>query len=901
MQLPKLTLTLKLTLALLTVFVFGSAVATLIATTTLRKALTKDLSVEQASVAKSTAAYIQSDLRLRFNALHLAADRMELALMADPLALQRRLEGRLVLESLFNRGTYITDANGNAIASTPVAMQRLGLNFIDRDYVAAALTEGKSTISNPIIARTLGAPIIAMAVPIRRESGEVIGAWVGATDLSRANFLDVFAASQYAGTGSFALIAPATRTIITATDKSQILQKLPATGINAGVDYLLSGDLGTKVYVNPQGVEVMATAAPVPIAGWRVVASLPTADAFAPIESTTRLVWIGSTLVALLTGVLIWWLVFRQLQPLTVGTRLIADYVPGQSLPVLPLAGDEAINELFERFNLLTRSIDEQRQTIAERETRLRLVTESGMLGIFYWNADGVITSGNDKFLAMVGYSREDVELGKIRWTDLTPARFAARDQEALAEVARTGICLRYEKVFLRVDGAELAIEIGAAALPGQTLNGVAFVFDVSLRKAAERDAQASGEFAKAVIDSLAENIAVVDAQGIVLNVNLAWRRFAIANGGTGASADLAGSNYLAVCEQATNDPEATSAEATLIGLKAVLAGKKSEFTLEYPCATPAGLKWFRMMVVPLRGLQSGAVISHKDITSRKLAESARLSLEEQLRESQKMEAIGTLAGGIAHDFNNVLANILGNAELARQDTVGNAEAQISLEEIRKAGTHARDLVRQILAFSRRHPTEMTPVLLDATVFEAVRLLRSTLPARIRLNTQIVEKLPAVLADNTQMQQVVINLATNAAQAMKGRGGSINIALDCMTQDAALAAAPTNQALRDFGDFGIGYVGSLVRLTVADDGDGMTAETRNRIFEPFFTTKPVNEGTGLGLSVVYGIVQRHGGAILVDSTLGQGTIFTIYLPAIVDAPDLPVSVMPRLTEVTKTD
>ncbi|MEQ1515578.1 MAG: ATP-binding protein [Usitatibacteraceae bacterium] len=255
-------------------------------------------------------------------------------------------------------------------------------------------------------------------------------------------------------------------------------------------------------------------------------------------------------------------------------------------------------------------------------------------------------------------------------------------------------------------------------------------------------------------------------------------------------------------------------------------------------------------------------------------AEAASASLESQLRESQKMEAIGTLAGGIAHDFNNILATILGNAELAREDVSANPQAMESLGEIKKAGTRARDLVQQILSFSRRQPTERAQVALAPVIEESIRLLRATLPARLTLEVHCDPTVPAVLADVTQIQQVVINLATNAMQAMHGGPGRIDIRLDTVMLDAVLAQ--THSALRAMH---AQSPGRAVRLTVRDNGRGMDAATVGRIFEPFFTTKAVDEGTGLGLSVVHGIVRGHEGAIVVESELGRGSTFTIYLPS----------------------
>lgn len=268
-----------------------------------------------------------------------------------------------------------------------------------------------------------------------------------------------------------------------------------------------------------------------------------------------------------------------------------------------------------------------------------------------------------------------------------------------------------------------------------------------------------------------------------------------------------------------------------------------------------------------------GRVFSFTDVTERKRADAARASLEAQLRESQKMQAIGTLAGGIAHDFNNILATILGNTDLAREDLGDNQTAMESLNEIHKAGSRARDLVQQILSFSRRQPTERKPIALCAVIEESVRLLRTTLPARLTLKVHCDADVPPALADTTQVEQIVINLVANAMQAMDGEPGRIDLRLDSVLLDNALAS--THPGL---GAMYEKHPGRTLRLAVIDNGPGMDAATMERIFEPFFTTKPVNEGTGLGLSVVLGIVQSHEGAITVDSQPGHGATFTLYLP-----------------------
>jgi signal transduction histidine kinase/ActR/RegA family two-component response regulator len=254
------------------------------------------------------------------------------------------------------------------------------------------------------------------------------------------------------------------------------------------------------------------------------------------------------------------------------------------------------------------------------------------------------------------------------------------------------------------------------------------------------------------------------------------------------------------------------------------------------------------------------------EIAERRRSEESRRKLEEQLQQARKMEAIGTLAGGIAHDFNNILAVIIPYTHLALDEMEGRPESQEYLKQILTAADRAKNLVQQILAFSRRQRQERQVIDLQPVVTEALKLLRSALPSTIEI-VQRLNPTPPVLADSTQIHQVVMNLCTNAEHAMRGRPGRLEISLDPKSVDEAFANQ--NPDL---------HPGQYARLSVRDNGCGMPAELLNRIFEPFFTTKEPGQGTGLGLSVVHGIIKSHDGVILVQSRLGQGTEFQIYLP-----------------------
>jgi PAS domain S-box-containing protein len=257
-----------------------------------------------------------------------------------------------------------------------------------------------------------------------------------------------------------------------------------------------------------------------------------------------------------------------------------------------------------------------------------------------------------------------------------------------------------------------------------------------------------------------------------------------------------------------------------------------------------------------------------RDITDRKRAEKERLALEAQLQQAQKMESIGTLAGGIAHDFNNILGIILGNAELAMDDVPEWNPAKFNLKEIRTASLRAKDVVRQLLSFARKTRLEKKPTNIVPIVKESLKLLRSSIPTSIEIHQNITAEVDTILADPTQINQVLINLCTNANHAMPD-GGIIEVILN----NAALNENETAQ----YPDLN---PGRYVNLTVSDTGHGIPKEDMDRIFDPYYTTKEVGKGTGMGLAVVHSIVKEHNGIVSVKSEPGKGTTFSIFFPAV---------------------
>ena len=283
----------------------------------------------------------------------------------------------------------------------------------------------------------------------------------------------------------------------------------------------------------------------------------------------------------------------------------------------------------------------------------------------------------------------------------------------------------------------------------------------------------------------------------------------------------------------------------------------------EYPVQTRGGqqllVEWHGVVVPAIEREPAYLLLVGLDITDRK-------TLETQLQQAQKMEAIGTLAGGIAHDFNNILSGIMGYTDLSLMLLPADSDVKDKLAEVKKAANRARDLVNQILTFSRRGAQERTAVQVQPLVKEALKLLRSSLPANIDIQSEIDSR-SNVLADPSQIHQIVMNLCTNAFHAMEKEGGVLevtlgDVAINETTPGLAADLAP----------------GNYLRLTVRDTGCGIPTEVQRRIFDPYFTTKEKGKGTGLGLSVVHGIVSSYGGTVALDSQANKGTTFQVYLP-----------------------
>jgi PAS domain S-box-containing protein len=457
----------------------------------------------------------------------------------------------------------------------------------------------------------------------------------------------------------------------------------------------------------------------------------------------------------------------------------------------------------------------------------------------------------------------------------LRTARFQAQEYVTLAGhtwTVQLSSLPEFERVHERnastvilVAGVVLSLLLGV--ITHQLVTGRARAYAAA--KAMTRELRESEERYRRIVDTASEGIWLLDASSRLAFVN---PRIA---------------QWLGVTEQAMQGRpvddfmDAEEAERCRELLAAQTRGAGQDGTIELRLRRADGSPmWVSLSTRPIvddAGRPSGALGMLTDINERRQAEERRTVLETQLRDAQKMEAIGTLAGGIAHDFNNILAAIIGNVAAARQDVSTGLPADSSLVQIERAAVRARSLVQQILTFSRIQAQELHAQPLQPVIEETLDMLRAALPAQVEVRVRMPAEPVNVRADATQIQQIVMNLCTNAWHALPAGRGYIEVGLAVedrvgRTQGGAAAAWPL--AL---------LAGRRAHLWIADNGSGMDEATLARVFEPFFTTKQVGHGTGLGLAVVHGIVSVHGGAIHVESALGAGSRFDLWFP-LADAP-----------------
>ena len=501
--------------------------------------------------------------------------------------------------------------------------------------------------------------------------------------------------------------------------------------------------------------------------------------------------------------------------------------------------------------DITARKSDEK--ALRASEEQYRAIFNAAADALVLRDADFRIVDVNPAYVALSGFSREEV-IGKqhvVANPPDTEARIRALHAKALA-----GEPVMLETVRISKDSTRRDVELRGVPILHRGEPHVLYVGrDISERKRSEERLRASEEQYRSIFNAATDALVLRDDQARVVDVNPAFLEMS----GFTREEVIAGQRWFFA------GPEQAVLAKEMHGR--VIAGESVDFEVQgvRKDGTPLEVE---MRAVPIlyRG-RPHALGMARDITEKKRAEAERAQLEAQLRQAQRMEAIGHLTGGIAHDFNNLLASIMGYVVLAseRESAAGDPKLGSYLEQALASSRGARDLIQQMLTFSRGQRGAPRALDLGAAVGESLKLLRSSLPSSLELSIAITE-VPAVMLDPVQLDQVLLNLSINARDAMAG-SGRVAIAVHPQTLQAAVCSSCRKR-----------FAGEYVELAVADSGPGIPPAVLERMFEPFFTTKEVGRGAGMGLATVHGIVHEHGGHVVVETAPGTGTRFRLLWP-----------------------
>ena len=508
----------------------------------------------------------------------------------------------------------------------------------------------------------------------------------------------------------------------------------------------------------------------------------------------------------------------------------------------------------------IVRDITERRrreEALRASEEQYRAIFNASFDSMIIRTLEGEIVDVNPALESMYGYTREEL-IGRT-FGPIIPETLANAYRGYLAQVA-TGRPVRTESQLPRKDGSRVHIEVlGSLVMYQGKPHVLSVARDVTERREREQALRASEEQYRAVFDASLDALVLRDAGFRIVDVNPSYEKM------SGYSrAEVAGADHVVA-----NPPEVDAAVKALH--RRALAGEPVR--METQMIRRDG----RPIDIDLSGVRTvyqgrpHVLYAGRDITARKQAEARHRELEAQLRQAQKMEAIGHLTGGIAHDFNNILTGIMGYLTLAGEREAARSDAKLArhLQQAQHGATRARELIQQMLTFSRAQKGRTRAVALAPLVEDAVKLLGSSLPATVELRTALEDGLPAVMIDPVQVEQILLNLCINARDAMDG-AGKIAVGVRLVAGEAGAVCSSCRQAAD----------GRYVELAVADSGPGIAPQVLERMFEPFFTTKEVGRGSGMGLSTVHGIVHEHGGHVVVDTAPGKGTTFRVLLPAL---------------------
>jgi PAS domain S-box-containing protein len=864
----------RITLATLVIFLLGIWSSAYYISRMLRDDMQRQLGDQQFSTTTLVAKGIDEELKSRVNAMEqYAKGRIVPSMLGNAVALQERLEGSPAILSMFNAGIFVTGVDGVAIASVPASLGRVGTNYTERDFIAAAIREGRSTIGKPVMGKRMLSPILVIAVPVRDALGKVIGVLAGVTDLSKPNFLDKITEGSYGKSGGYLLIAPQHKLFVTATDKSRVMQPLPAPGINTMHDQYMQGYEGYGLAVSSRGVLELSAAKHIPVAGWFVVAALPAQEAFAPIDAMMQRVVLSILVFSLLAGALIWWLITRMLQqqfaPMLTASRSLATQAASDHLlQTLPVTSQDETGELIGGFNRLLNTLKQREEALREQQGVYRAVVDHGHALVWMAGLDKGCYYFNQPWLSFTGRTLEQ-EFGNgwaegvhpddlQRCLDIYVTAFDKREAFSMTYRLR-----RHDGDYrwLLDDGAPRYDSAGLFA------GYVGHCLDVTEHKLAEDALRESEALFRAVSESAHDAIVTADSSGKIVKWNTGAERI------FGYTADEAiGQPLTLLMPERFRDLHlkgiarvSAGGESRVMGKPVELFGLRKDgsvFPLELSVA-----RW----QVPQGNFFTGVM---RDITKRKQVElllaDYQTSLEAKIQErTHDLEharngaeaaniAKSAFLANMSHEIRTPMNGIIGMANILRREGVTSKQAK-RLDTIDASAQHLLSVINDVLDISKieagKFTLEEAPIVISSLMANVSSILSERVKAQgIHLLIE-TEHLPHNLAgDPTRLQQALLNYATNAVKFTET--GTVTL--------RTLKQEETADSVR-------------VRFEVSDTGIGIEPNTMSRLFSTFeqadnsMTRK--YGGTGLGLAITRRLAELMGGEAGAESTPGVGSTF----------------------------
>ena len=500
----------------------------------------------------------------------------------------------------------------------------------------------------------------------------------------------------------------------------------------------------------------------------------------------------------------------------------------------------------------------ELRERATGLEAKIRRLIDANLMGIFTWNLEGRIVDANETLLKMVQWGRDDVGSAGMRWTDLTPAEWRARDEQAVADLKATGTVQPYQKEYFRKDGSRVPVLVGAALFEEGGNDGVGFALDLSEQKRAEAAFRRVEEQARAIVDSALDAVVVMDADGIIKDWNkqaeetFGWTRPEAL--GRRMSETIIPAQYRLSHERGLEQFFKTG-QGPVLNRRIEITALRRDGT-EFPV---------ELSITPLRSGDTWTFSSFiRDITERRQAEEDLRTAHAELAHVNRVMTMGELAASIAHEVNQPLAAIAASGDSCiawlANETPNLEKARAAAGRIVQAATQASDIVRRIRALFKKTTSITTPLEINEVITETASLVRGEVQRKgVSLNTELAANLPAVFGDRIQLQQVILNLAINGKEAMTG-------------SEVQPRRLVIQSKLAEHGE---------ILVSVADTGPGIDPQQTARLFAPFFTTKP--EGLGMGLSISRSIIEAHGGHLWAAANQPRGAVFHFVLPAATNA------------------